>query len=155
MMSQITWKEKSLSADQWRIMMLSASYGAAFPSVAHGIAAAYMVETSTAETAPKPVKAKSPALNRSKIMSYLGDLWDQYKTYRKLNECVGKDVEIPFYRSKDIFWEAKRHKWIEAEKAGRDIWAERDPQDPDGCALRDWVSKYLDAWKKNNMMASH
>lgn len=148
MMSQITWKEKSLSADQWRIMTIAASYGATIPSVAHSLAASYMVDSF-----PYQKAVQSPSKTGPSVLGYFRDLWNQYRTYRELTKTVGKEIEIPFYRSKDILWEAKRHKWIEAEKAGRDIWTERDPQDPDGCALRDWVSKYLDAWKRSNILA--
>lgn len=146
-MSLVTWKEKGFSSDQWRIMMLAASYGATTPSVAHAIAAASMMESPIFATAKQ-----SPAKSGSRVLGFLRDLWAQYRTYRKLNETVGKEIEIPFYRSNDILIEAKRHQWLEAEKAGRDIWRERDPYDPEGCALRDWVSKYLDAWKRSNVL---
>jgi hypothetical protein len=42
--------------------------------------------------------------------------------------------------------EVKRFKWLEAEKAGRDIWRERCPDDPEGGALREWFNKHFGAW---------
>ena len=37
--------------------------------------------------------------------------------------------------------EILKHKWIESEKAGKDIGFER--------ALLDWIRNYRDAWKEN------
>ncbi len=39
--------------------------------------------------------------------------------------------------------EILRHKWIESEKAGRDIGFER--------ALLDWIVKHRSGWRKNRM----
>ena len=43
--------------------------------------------------------------------------------------------------------EILRHKWIESEKAGRDIGFER--------ALTDWIIKHRSSWRKNRQAASH
>lgn len=42
--------------------------------------------------------------------------------------------------------EILRHKWLESEKAGRDIGFER--------ALLDWIRKYRDTWRKNRKRSS-
>ena len=42
--------------------------------------------------------------------------------------------------------EILRHKWIESEKAGRDIGFER--------ALTDWIIKHRSQWRKGQMMAA-
>ena len=42
--------------------------------------------------------------------------------------------------------EILRHKWIESEKAGRDIGFER--------ALTDWIVKHRSKWRKNRHAAS-
>ncbi len=43
--------------------------------------------------------------------------------------------------------EILRHKWIESEKAGRDIGFER--------ALTDWIIKHRSKWRKSRQAASH
>ena len=43
--------------------------------------------------------------------------------------------------------EILKHKWIESEKAGRDIGFER--------ALTDWIIKHRSKWRKSRQMASH
>ncbi len=42
--------------------------------------------------------------------------------------------------------EILKHKWIESEKAGRDIGFER--------ALTDWIVKHRSAWRKSRQAAS-
>ncbi len=39
--------------------------------------------------------------------------------------------------------EIERHRWLESEKAGRDIGYEQ--------AARDWMTRYSDGWMKVNM----
>jgi len=43
--------------------------------------------------------------------------------------------------------EILRHKWIESEKAGRDIGFEQ--------ALTDWIIKHRSSWRKNRQAAGH
>jgi hypothetical protein len=43
--------------------------------------------------------------------------------------------------------EILKHKWIESEKAGRDIGFER--------ALTDWIIKHRSKWRKSRQIASH
>lgn len=43
--------------------------------------------------------------------------------------------------------EILRHKWLESEKAGRDIGFER--------ALTDWIIKHRSKWRKSRQMACH
>ena len=42
--------------------------------------------------------------------------------------------------------EILRHKWIESEKAGKDIGFEQ--------ALTDWIIKYRSSWRKNRQSAA-
>ena len=42
--------------------------------------------------------------------------------------------------------EILRHKWIESEKAGRDIGFEQ--------ALTDWIIKHRSSWRKNRQSAA-
>ena len=39
--------------------------------------------------------------------------------------------------NQEVIEEIKRHKWIESEKAGRDM---------DGPAALEWIEKFYDAW---------
>jgi hypothetical protein len=43
--------------------------------------------------------------------------------------------------------EILRHKWIESEKAGRDIGFER--------ALTDWIIKHRSKWRKSRQATAH
>lgn len=43
--------------------------------------------------------------------------------------------------------EILKHKWIESEKAGRDIGFER--------ALTDWIIKHRSKWRKGRQLAGH
>jgi hypothetical protein len=43
--------------------------------------------------------------------------------------------------------EILKHKWIESEKAGRDIGFER--------ALTDWIIKHRSKWRKTRQAADH
>ena len=43
--------------------------------------------------------------------------------------------------------EILKHKWIESEKAGRDIGFER--------ALTDWIIKHRSKWRKSRQAAGH
>ena len=148
-MSQVTYKEKpNTDQDNWRIMMISASFGSALPSPANAIAAATMLNTSS-EYSNRPVQHR--AVKKPSLWKVFKEYLKDYRDYRRLTSTVGTDLEIPFYRVNDIVTEARRYKWIEAEKAGRDIWVEKCPADPDGCALREWVARHFESWKKTNL----
>lgn len=54
---------------------------------------------------------------------------------------------IPVEQLAELFREVRRHQWLEAEKAGRNVWAERCPEDPDGFALRDWMARHYASWR--------
>jgi hypothetical protein len=42
--------------------------------------------------------------------------------------------------------EVDKHAWIQAEKAGRDIWAEADPEYPRRAAMKDWFLQHFERW---------
>lgn len=46
----------------------------------------------------------------------------------------------------DLLAAISEHRWIEAEKAGRDIWVEKDPSCPRCAATRDWMSRFFPHW---------
>lgn len=71
-----------------------------------------------------------------------------YQTYRELRRKLGAELQIPYHEVDDLLEEVARHRWIEAEKAGADIWVQRDPKDPMAPALRDWFTKHYNNWHK-------
>lgn len=67
--------------------------------------------------------------------------------YRELCETLGARPDIPPRKAADLLAEVERHRWLEAEKAGRDIWVEKEPADPYSAALRDWFVHHYRAWR--------
>jgi hypothetical protein len=59
---------------------------------------------------------------------------------------LGLRVPVSDDEFADMMQEVKRFKWLEAEKAGRDIWRERHPEDPELGALRTWFERHFGAW---------
>lgn len=74
--------------------------------------------------------------------------WRHYRTYRDLRSKLGEELHIPYHEVDDLLEEVARHRWIEAEKAGADIWVQRNPNDPMAPALRDWFTKHYNAWRR-------
>jgi hypothetical protein len=72
-----------------------------------------------------------------------------YRTYRELRSKLGAELNISYHEVDDLLEEVARHRWIEAEKAGADIWLQRNPADPMAPALRDWFTKHYNTWRKS------
>jgi len=54
----------------------------------------------------------------------------------------GKHEDKDFLRRvREVVLEIERHKWLESEKAGRDIGGNK--------AALDWLKHHYDAWKKH------
>jgi len=147
-MSRIEYKEKNKSLESWEVALVAASFGATLPSPASAIAAATIINAANED---KEIHRPVAAVNGPSIWKQISSAISEYKRYRRLSKKAGRELDIPFYRAQDIELEVQRYKWIEAEKAGRDIWQERNPKDPEGVALRDWVRNYLENWKKDNL----
>lgn len=73
-------------------------------------------------------------------------LAEQYSKFRRVERRLGATPKIRVTQVDDLLQEVSRHRWLEAEKAGRDIWQEQDPRDPEGVALRDWFYKHYASW---------
>jgi hypothetical protein len=73
-----------------------------------------------------------------------------YMEYRRLCRIAGRRLDIPYHRAHDLLAEARRHSWLEAEKAGRDIWSERSPKDPEAEAFRDWFARHYRSWRDHH-----
>ncbi len=48
--------------------------------------------------------------------------------------------------ARDLIAAISEHRWLEAEKAGRDIWVEKDPACPTCAASRDWMGRFFPRW---------
>ncbi|CAN5165639.1 hypothetical protein BH09SUM1_BH09SUM1_25550 [soil metagenome] len=59
---------------------------------------------------------------------------------------LGVTLPVPDAALGEMMAEVKKYKWIEAERLGRDIWAERNPADPEVIALREWFGLHFGAW---------
>ncbi|MBX3729096.1 MAG: hypothetical protein KF858_07905 [Candidatus Sumerlaeia bacterium] len=74
-----------------------------------------------------------------------------FLAYRRLCRLVGRRLDIPYHKAPDLLEHARTHGWIEAEKAGRDIWAERSPRNPEAALVRDWFVRHYDAWRRHHL----
>ncbi len=81
------------------------------------------------------------------LFAQLAHFWSQYRKWREVRNKLGVSLDIPCTEVDDLLTEVQRHRWIEAEKAGRDIWASRNPRDPESSALRDWFAKHYQSWR--------
>ncbi|MCB2155791.1 hypothetical protein KQI84_12985 [bacterium] len=75
----------------------------------------------------------------------------RHRRYRMIQKRLGVQDMVPYSKVDCLFAEVERHRWLEAEKAGRDIWTERNPADPEGTALQDWFGRYFRAWYSANV----
>ena len=67
-------------------------------------------------------------------------------------------VYMPETEAKDVLARIHEHKWIQAEKAGYDIWDTRSSRSPLGAAARDWAGRYLERyqnWRERHRMPGH
>jgi len=70
---------------------------------------------------------------------------------------LGLRVPVSDEEFGEMMAEVRKFKWLEAEKAGRDIWRERHPEDPEAGALRIWFEKHFGAWylARQNRFSTH
>ena len=64
----------------------------------------------------------------------------------RLEKALGIDLPLDPAGASELLAEVHRFKWLEAERAGRDIWRERHPSDPEAGAAREWFRLYFGAW---------
>jgi hypothetical protein len=60
---------------------------------------------------------------------------------RSLFKLIG--VYLPEAQAREALSNIHDYKWIEAEKAGYDIWTRQAPAAPLGAAARAWAARYL------------
>jgi len=71
---------------------------------------------------------------------------DNYKLQRRIERDLGVRLPISGDQVPCMMNEVRRFQWLEAERAGRDIWAERDKKNPERVALSEWFRKHFGAW---------
>lgn len=64
----------------------------------------------------------------------------------RIEAAIGDDIDVCPTRVGHMMVEIEKHRWIEAEKAKRDLWSEMSPQDPHAAAVRDWYRKHYKGW---------
>ena len=68
------------------------------------------------------------------------------KPAHRLDEKLGINLPLSDNAFGEMMEEVRRYKWLEAERAGRDIWSERSRQDPEAAAFLEWFRKYYGEW---------
>jgi len=64
----------------------------------------------------------------------------------QVQEVLGVNLPVEGDAILEMMDEVRRFKWLEAERAGRDIWRERNPSDPEAGATREWFQRHFGAW---------
>lgn len=70
---------------------------------------------------------------------------------RELEKRLGVELPLGPKALRALMGEVKTYKWLEAERAGHDIWLTRNPVDPDGTALQEWFRQHFGAWYLANV----
>ena len=91
---------------------------------------------------------RTAAVRTLGIVERVRQFYRNYRTYRELRNKLGAELNISIHEVDDLLEEVARHRWIEAEKAGTDIWVKCNPTDPNAPALRDWFTKHYNNWRK-------
>jgi hypothetical protein len=70
----------------------------------------------------------------------------------RLDKRLGLALPLSDQAYSEMMEEVRRYKWLEAERAGRDIWKERaKAEDPEAVAFREWFRQYYGAWYLHRM----
>lgn len=49
--------------------------------------------------------------------------------------------------ARDLILRIQEYKWLEAERAGRDVWKDGSPSQAWETAARDWIAQHYSAWR--------
>jgi hypothetical protein len=60
---------------------------------------------------------------------------------RTVHRLLG--IYLPEREARELLKKIHDFKWIEAEKAGADIWRKREPREPFKAAAQNWATRYL------------
>lgn len=64
-------------------------------------------------------------------------------------------IYLPEREAQAVLREIHNYKWFVAEKAGKDVWQERAPENPFSAAAQEWGRRYLETfldWLKNPLV---
>ncbi|MDX2176093.1 MAG: hypothetical protein SF028_06445 [Candidatus Sumerlaeia bacterium] len=65
---------------------------------------------------------------------------------RMAEDALGMELPLRDDELDAMMAEVERYKWLEAERAGRDIWRERDAENPLRPALVEWFRRHFGSW---------
>jgi hypothetical protein len=92
----------------------------------------------------------SKALNWTKIkkagLRLAGYDVKSIELQEKVEDTLGVELPLSSDSIHAMLDEVKKFQWIEAERAGRNIWAEHNASDPQAPALREWFRRHFGAW---------
>ena len=96
------------------------------------------------------LQALAPHLSARTVWRRLGDslahLRRRHAEQVRLRSHLGLELPLSAEECARMHEEVRRFQWIEAERAGRNIWAERDASDPEAAALIEWFRRHFGAW---------
>ncbi len=69
-----------------------------------------------------------------------------YELRERIEKILETELPISSSDAPQLYAEVQKYKWLEAERAGRDIWREKSPKDPDAIAVKEWFRQYFGAW---------
>jgi hypothetical protein len=95
--------------------------------------------------------AAREGLRRVSLVERVRMFLARHRRYREVQRRLGVELTVPYEKIDDLLVEVERHRWIEAEKAGRDIWSEQNPADPEGLALRHWFRAHFSKWHRHHV----
>lgn len=85
-----------------------------------------------------------------RVKSYFSRLFERRNAHSALRsyyeEQLGFHIPVSDEALEEMLKEVKKFQWIEAERAGRDIWAERCPKNPEAGAAKEWFRNHFGAW---------
>lgn len=87
-----------------------------------------------------------PQYLRGRIAAYFVQLRSRHAEKARLRNHLGVDLPLTPEECARMGAEVRRFQWIEAERAGRNIWVERDASNPDAAATAEWFRRHFGAW---------
>ncbi len=76
----------------------------------------------------------------------LAHLRARHAEQARMRSHLGMELPLSAAECARMRDEVRRFQWIEAERAGRNIWAERNASDPEAAALVEWFGRHFGAW---------
>ncbi|MEQ8822574.1 MAG: hypothetical protein RLY93_20245 [Sumerlaeia bacterium] len=96
-----------------------------------------------AETPASDTQHTEPAARTPNTAGALVRRWIRYWQARRI---LGAEKSLPLPLVDSLLDEVARYRWIEAQKAGFDVWAVGYPEDPERGAMAEWLRKHYDGW---------